>query len=462
MAIVPNFNGTTNWTGGGYDPNAAPAGGYDPLAAQNTAKGGYDPNAQNAYITSYNSIGGAAAQSQNYNIGATYDNRGGYVPGQVESTGGGYDPNAQNNYITSYNSIGGAAAISENYSGGPDMGYNALTGNKVPGDAAISENYMGAPNFSVQDMASPDKLRLQGFSAGGTNGKSATSVQVIDQDGPGGQEDKDWRVRVSLAPKSKIFYKDESNLLLAPLKATSGVVWPYVPQITITHNANYGSSSLTHSIYPQNYYNYSDVSDISISGEFTVQDVFEGQYLMAVIYFLRAATKMFFGNEQSPKIPTGNPPPLVFLNGYGKHYFPHIPCVITSFTHTMGSDVDYVPIPVPVANSDTKVAAQNIQPPPMPKSNSGSTAGVNFLENNGIENTPSLLRSPPPKVAQTTVRETPPSQQHEYTRLPTVSTIQVSLKPMYSRLNLFNNFNLEDFAKGALIRDPASGRGGFI
>ena len=47
---------------------------------------------------------------------------------------------------------------------------------------------------------------------------------------------------------------------------------------------------------------------------------------------------MFFGNSSNP----GNPPPMVFLDGYGDHYFPHVPCVVTQFSHTMPSDVDYV------------------------------------------------------------------------------------------------------------------------
>jgi hypothetical protein len=208
--------------------------------------------------------------------------------------------------------------------------------------------------------------------------------------------------------------------------------------------ANYSTAVLTHSNYSAHFYNNSDVSDITISGDFTVQSQEEGQYLMAAIYFLRASTKMFFGQGAN----IGNPPPILFLDGYGSHYFPHVPCVITNFTHNLSNDVDYVQVPI----TQTSLEEVTVSAPDNPN------GGVSFLENNGIENTPSLLRSNKKGATQTQKYTTITST----TRVPTSSTVSVTVRPVYSRQNLHDRFNLSDFAQGKLIGDKKTGFGGFL
>lgn len=240
------------------------------------------------------------------------------------------------------------------------------------------------------------------------------------------QASYDWRVRVSLAPKSNYFYNDPSNRLLSPLVSggvgnniTSavvqglntlfgpggqhpvGVVFPYTPTVQVTHNANYSAQKLTHNNYTNYFYENSEVQAINITGEFTVQNVNEGQYLLASLYFFRAITKMFFGQDAM----AGNPPPLVFLNGYGQYYLPNVPCVVTSFSHTMPDSVDYMDIPEP-----------------------GLTYNPNF--------TNPVLNS---------------------TRLPTTSTLTLNLQPVYSRMAQSQKFSLNDFARGALVNTAGGG-----
>ena len=237
----------------------------------------------------------------------------------------------------------------------------------------------------------------------------------------------DWRVRVSLAPGSNYFYNDPNNTLLSPLVRETGggtsaiqgqvsnifgsngskrvgVIFPYTPQIAVTHNANYTPVELTHSNYKHYAYNYSEVGAITINGEFTVQNVNDGQYLLATIYFFRACTKMFFGADPF----AGNPPPIVYLNGYGQYYLPNVPCVVTSFNHTMPADVDYMDIPEPAAtNKGYNPQFQNYR-----------------------------LNS---------------------TRLPTTSTIALTLQPVYSRYAQSQGFSLSDFAAGALVNSTGAG-----
>jgi hypothetical protein len=238
----------------------------------------------------------------------------------------------------------------------------------------------------------------------------------------------DWRVRLSLPQAADYFYKDPQNTLLTPLVADSslqsdsapagllgkvlgfgstariGVVFPYTPQLQITHSANYEAQKLTHSNYAQYFYNNSEVQSITLNADFTVQNINEGQYLLACIYFFRSVTKMFFGRDPN----AGNPPPMLYLNGYGQYYLPNVPVVVTGFTHTMPAEVDYMDIPEPAVTATNYPTSQ--------------------------------------------------SRRLNSTRLPTTSAINITLQPVYSRTAQSRAFSLNDFAAGALInpRDTAN------
>jgi hypothetical protein len=206
---------------------------------------------------------------------------------------------------------------------------------------------------------------------------------------------EDWRIRVSLPVGANLLYQEALNVPMNPLRGTNGVVFPYTPNITTSHKANYSPTKLTHSNYASFSYENSEVDAITIDGDFTVQNRSEGQYLFAAIQFFRSASKMFFGAASSQH--RGNPPPILLLNGYGAPYFPAVKCVLTSFSHTMPSDVDYLPVTI-----------GHIQ------SNSGA-------------------------VVESQVR------------LPTTSKISITLQPVYSRKSIHRDFSMSAFASGKLL-----------
>ena len=280
---------------------------------------------------------------------------------------------------------------------------------------------VGATAQSNTDLTAtqsdPSSLRLaaSGLGAGATNALQTIAGKVFNFDFKGTNgtplaPEVDWRVRVSMQPATaSLFYRNQYNTIMHPLIETNGVIFPYTPTVSLAHNARYGTSQLTHSNYNAYFYEGSEVQSITISGEFTVQNIFEGQYLMAAVQFFRACTKMFFGASGL----AGTPPPMVFLDGYGPSYLPHVPCVVTSFSHTMPGDVDYIDIPIGV--------------------------GLNGISDNALNLTVG-----------------------NRTRLPTNSTISITLQPVYSRNNIANNFTLEAFNAGALIQGSTSPQGGFI
>lgn len=315
---------------------------------------------------------------------------------------------------------------------------------------------------SAFDLLNPSNARraISGLLPGGANsaGKQLPNVGFLPQGNSAPAED-DWRVRVSLADGSNVLYKDSTNQgspdnsLMGPLIATNGVIFPYTPSITVSHLANYTSAAPTHSNYPAHFYNNSEVADITISGEFTVQNQEEGAYLMAAIYFFRSATKMFFGQS----VNAGNPPPIVFLDGYGSHYFPHVPCVITNFSHQLPSDVDYLQVPV------KSTSLESVDVPfdnnPMSQVNLYDYGTGDLKSESYAPNFGSKKMGPDDKG---NVKKMQYSTLTSYTRVPVQSSISISLRPVYSRKNIYERFNNEKFAAGQLLQDKKNGFGGFI
>jgi hypothetical protein len=381
-----------------------------------------------------------------YTVGPDF--RGGYYGEQTGSIGGGYDPDNPS-YGNQSNSIGGDVAVTETYTGAPSFagGYYGEQ----------SDEGGGGYDPSLAGLSDPTNARLEtsGLRPGGESSDPKADPSVAFQSTKGSKgaasaSENDWRVRISLADRATIFYKDPngSAAIMAPLIKTNGVIFPYTPSIIVTHAANYTPVNPTHSNYPQQFYNNSEVSDITIQGEFTVQSISEGQYLMAAIYFFRSATKMFFGSGAN----VGNPPPVVFLDGYGSHYFPHVPCVISSFSHVLSPDVDYLQIPITTTTlEDVAVTNDNMN------------IGTVQLTTEEQQNVPSLLRSnPPANYPNQQLTRTQFQSITTNTRVPTSSQISITLKPVYSRKGLHDRFDLNKFAAGTLLQNKDKGYGGFL
>lgn len=142
----------------------------------------------------------------------------------------------------------------------------------------------------------------------------------------------DWRVRI----KAQWEYFDSPLFKL--LENTGGVVFPITPTVSFDSSANYSAIDTIHSNYPFLSYKNSQVSDISISGQFPADTETDAAYWIAATTFLRTATKMFYGTGEH----AGNPPMVVWLSGYGASMFDNVPCVVKSFNLELPSDVNYV------------------------------------------------------------------------------------------------------------------------
>lgn len=214
----------------------------------------------------------------------------------------------------------------------PTGGFGGFIGNVATGIGntvkGIAEDIFDADNFGSLLRG----FNLPGNAMPGLFGGSSTI-------GWQGADDDDWRVKVSMPPNLNM-----PSYFASKLSATNGLVFPYTPQIVLSHSASYNQVKPTHSNYPFPAYINSQPDTIQIVGEFYVEDADEGIYWAAAVHFCRSITKMAYGNTSFK----GSPPPIVQLNGYGDYVLKNVPCVALQFTVDLPVDVDYIHVPEPV------------------------------------------------------------------------------------------------------------------
>ena len=319
------------------------------------------------------------------------------------------------------------------------LGYNTIEvpnteSNKIIYDPENPDVVLGTvntPTSTLQPFIAPSS---EGSSIGLQGQIDRTQASAKASSLTGYSTNGDWRVRLSLASDSNYLYNaDNAQGILAPLKATNGVVFPYTPQIQTTYTANYDATNLIHSNYKVFQYTNSGVDQITITSIFTAQDTTEANYLLAVMHFLKSITKMFYGQDSNPK--NGSPPPLCFLSGYGTYQFDKHPLVLNSFTCSLPDDVDY--IKATINDSSTGKSAGNTSLSRLPSyiRPGGLPAQANFTNQQGINNS-------------------------SITYVPTKIQISISAYPVVSRNAVSNKFSLRDYATGKLIRGSIN-NGGF-
>lgn len=283
--------------------------------------------------------------------------------------------------------------------------------------------------------------------SGLTTAKTNTQSQATQQDSVNFAAKADWRVRLSLSPGASYLYKANPAGILAPLQATDGIIFPYTPDISVNYVANYDPTELTHSNYKFYTYRGSAVDTITIGCEFTAQDTAEANYVLAVIHFFRSITKMFYGQDQSPT--NGTPPPLCYLSGLGAFQFDAHPLAITNFTYKLPTDVDYIQ-----AGSTSTPAGVNRQNNPSqgkPGESPMAQAAATRLGTSGL-NTGALSAPPSWQTANTGTKEP--------TYVPTKINLSITAVPIVTRNDISNNFSLQKYATGELLRGTKRSGGG--
>ena len=224
----------------------------------------------------------------------------------------------------------------------------------------------------------------------------------------GRADSQDWRVKLTVPTNSAAlnnFFDFPSNPLMSPLADINGIFWPLTPSMVIQHSANYNAMDMTHSNYPHQAYQNSQVDSLNIIGEYPVQNQDDAKHWVATVNFLRTVTKMFFGVDDGTGL-KGNPPPILHLSGYGDHMFQKVPVVLNSFNVELRSGIDYI---------STKQESTSF------KQLNGPDAGYDLSANST----------------------------EAMTWAPTLSNISVLVTPIYSRDDV-SKFSMKKFVNGEL------------
>lgn len=332
----------------------------------------------------------------------------------------------------------------------------------------------GAP--AAPPAATTEQVTTNPSAPRGSNsvpGIRKAQAQAVQKDTTNFESKKDWRVRLALSPgaqQAKYLYYSDNPGILAPLQVTDGVIFPYTPNITLSYNASYDANELVHTNYKIYQYKNSSVDSINITCDFTAQDTYEANYLLAVIHFFRSATKMFYGQDGDPK--PGTPPPLCYLFGLGEFQFNAHPLVIYNFAYTLPSEVDYIRAGNADAPPGSNRNSTAIQSPKKPNptffdalagsiSNSRLVQGVAKIGNViGLDIIPGGNLSGPSFQNNTGYNSVVPPGTNEPTYVPTKIQLSISCNPIVSRNDISNKFSLAEYANGKLLQGVKRQGGG--
>jgi hypothetical protein len=268
--------------------------------------------------------------------------------------------------------------------------------------------------MSISDKISWDSLANNVVSKVNPLGENLFKSALVEFLGFNNSDD--WRVKLTIP-----FNFISASAIFEPLAEAGGFIFPYTPEIAITGSAEYDEVNVTHQNYPFLAYKYSRPGEISITGDFNVQDSDQALYWIACMHFLRTVTKMFTSGTTEQ----GSPPPILFLHGYGDFVFDRIPVVVKSFSISLPKDCDYI---------STK-----------------TTSGINMnrlpqVLGGGLMSQPDLT-----EIIADIAGAMASSFFKKGSHVPTKSTINVVLQPAYSRTAV-KNFSLAAFSMGGYMR----------
>jgi hypothetical protein len=250
---------------------------------------------------------------------------------KAKATGSGLTNTAGGASEKSTKSLGSLKSLAQNagtiggYINDPSTAVKAATDKIVAGIPALGK----LASFATSAASVISLLRSGNIAAGAESffNRNEASPYITAKTGI----DEDWRVRIDCN-------FDLFNNAFPRLKSTSGVVWPYLPNITMISKANYTQIDAVHNIQPFQAYKNSQVEDIQIAGDFSVENEADAEYWIQATSFLRTATKMFFGRSSN----LGSPPVICNLTGYGARVFNSVPVVIKSVSIDFKEDVNYI------------------------------------------------------------------------------------------------------------------------
>jgi hypothetical protein len=198
------------------------------------------------------------------------------------------------------------------------------------------------PSFALEHVAAKlepfDLLRL-GLKLGGTDHRSDTT-ESIQGGGASNIPNKAEQVAAVNSPANTQLNVRDIHAL-APIFATSGLVFPYNPTISESISVKYDAVELTHTNESFHAYRGTENVRINIGDAQWTCDTFDNAiYALSALHFFRTYSHMDFGAGR-----TGRPPSPMWFSAYGNYAFHRVPVLMEKADWTFPADVDYVGIP---------------------------------------------------------------------------------------------------------------------
>lgn len=267
------------------------------------------------------------------------------------------------------------------------------------------------------------------------------------------------RVEYVLGSQRKTLKKGQTvyGFLYSCLSKSCGLIFPYTPQISVSHPVNYDSTDITHSNLRMHHYKNTPPPSYQVEATFTADTRENALHMLSALWFLRAVTKCDFGEQanEDPKTVAGMPPPILYLNGYNQ-IMDNIPVIVKSFNYSLPKDKDYVSLGInldksALAYNDRKVYS-SVDGTFYDNYDGSATGSDGMMYLNGIANSIKNLQSEATSLTS--------NRYNNYffnNWLPTemVFTIQLEVQP--NLLKYKKQFNLDNYKVGVYNLDSFKG-----
>lgn len=247
--------------------------------------------------------------------------------------------------------------------------------------------------------------------------------------------------RTKTLPKGQTIY----GFLNSCLSKSCGLIFPYTPTVSISHQVNYDRTDVTHSNVAISHYRNTPPPTYSLDAVFTADNRENALHMLSAIWFLRAVTKCDFGEQANiDGNVAGMPPPVLYLNGYNQ-VMDNIPVIVKSFSYSLPNDKDYVALGI---NLDSSALIYNNKNQPT-EDNSNDNM-LTYL--NGIANAVKNLQN-----EATTISSNRYNDYYFNNWLPTEMTFRIELEVQPNLLKYKKQFNLNDYKMGLYNLDAYKG-----
>lgn len=244
------------------------------------------------------------------------------------------------------------------------MGFLINGADNIVNDISKIKSSVGVSNYSApygfyQSGDTVKNILKNQYNAGVNTQKADTTYWNVDtrvQLGVAKRNNKNFAERIfyvlGSGGRGEIAAHSSYGFLRRCLDETSGLIFPYTPQITENNSVKWTQTDIKHSNLSIQTYVNTPSPTYNISAKFTADTPEMALYMLGAMWFLRAVTKSDWGerayelqkaekNSAFTGAMPGMPPPTLYLSGFGRMEYDCVPVVVKNVSWTFPEDKDY-------------------------------------------------------------------------------------------------------------------------